>query len=109
VRVETAPEVPARDPRTLAGQNPLGGASLVNLSPAVADQYGVDPFLKGPLVTAVGEGIAARAGFQPGDIIRSVNNRATNTVADLAAALAGANSWSMVIQRGDQQLTVQFG
>jgi Do/DeqQ family serine protease len=109
VRIETAPEVPARDPRTLTGQNPLGGASLVNLSPAVADQYGVDPFLKGPLVTAVGEGIAARAGFQPGDIIRAVNGRPTNTVAELAAALAAANSWSMVIQRGDQQLTVQFG
>jgi Do/DeqQ family serine protease len=109
VRVEPAPEFPARDPRTITGQNPLSGASLVNLSPAVADQYGIDPFLKGPLITATGQGIAARAGFQPGDIIRSVNGRATNTVAELAVALSSASGWSMIIQRGDQQLPVRFG
>jgi Do/DeqQ family serine protease len=107
-RVEATPATPARDQRTVVGRNPLQGATVVNLSPAVADEYGLDPFLKGVLVTASGQGIAARAGFQPGDIIRGVNGAPVNSVADLIAALNGAEGWRITLQRGEQQITVQF-
>jgi S1-C subfamily serine protease len=107
-RVEATPATPPRDQRTVMGRNPMQGAVVVNLSPAVADEYGLDPFLKGVLVTAAGQGIAARAGFQPGDIIRGVNGVPVNTVAGLVAALNGAQGWRIVLQRGEQQITVQF-
>ncbi|MGZ8371269.1 MAG: trypsin-like peptidase domain-containing protein [Caulobacteraceae bacterium] len=42
-RVEAPLATPARDERTLAGRNPLGGATVVNLSPAVALALGGAP------------------------------------------------------------------
>jgi Do/DeqQ family serine protease len=108
VRVEATPATPVRDERRVAGRNPMQGATVVNLSPAVADEYGLDPFLKGVLITSPGQGIAARAGFQPGDIIRGVNGATINTVADLVAALNSGDGWRVTLQRGDQQITAQF-
>ena len=100
---------PPRDERTLAARSPLQGAVVVNLSPATAGQYGLDAFLHGVLVVSPGQGIAARAGFQAGDIVRAVNGRVVNTTADLSAALgSGPGGWRVTIQRGDQQITAQF-
>ncbi len=108
VSVDTPPAAPARDERTLAGREPLQGATVVNLSPATADQYGLDPFLRGVLITASGSGVAAQAGFQPGDMVLGVNGRRIASVAQLADALASAQSWQITLQRGDQQITTQF-
>ncbi len=81
----------------------------MNLSPATAGQYGLDPFLRGVLVISTGQGIAARAGFQAGDIVRAVNGRVVNTTADLTSVLGGgAGGWRVTVQRGDQQITAQF-
>ena len=100
---------PPRDERTLAGRNPLQGATVVNLSPATADQYGLDPFLHGVLVVEAGQGVAAQAGFQAGDIVRAVNGRLVNSTSQLAEALAGGyGGWRVTVQRGDQQITAQF-
>ena len=107
--VATPAADPPRDERVLAARSPMQGATVVNLSPATADQFGLDPFLRGVLVTSAGQGIAARAGFQPGDIIRAVNGRSIASTANLAAALSsGYGGWQVVIQRGDQQITAQF-
>src|SRR5579875_2317403 len=92
VQLEVPPAVPPRDQRTLTGREPLQGATVVNLSPATADQYGLDPFLRGVLVAQPGAGIAAQLGFQAGDIIRAINGRRIETVADLPTALATAQS-----------------
>jgi Do/DeqQ family serine protease len=106
--VSTPPANPPRDERTLAGRNPFQGVTVVNLSPATADQYGLDPFLTGVLITDAGQAFGARAGFQGGDIIRSVNGRPVQTTAELATSLAGAQNWRIVIQRGDQQIVAEF-
>jgi S1-C subfamily serine protease len=112
VHMEAPPATPARDEQTLAGRNPLGGATVVNLSPAVADELGIDPFIAngGVLVTKVGPGIAAEAGIRPGDLIREVNGRKIAAVGDLRAALAGGQGggWAITIQRGGQTITAQF-
>ena len=107
--VATPAADPPRDQRVLAARSPLQGATVVNLSPATAGELGLDPFLRGVLVTSGGQGIAARAGFQAGDIIRAVNGRVVNTTADLAAALSGdLGGWRVTIERGGQQITAQF-
>jgi Do/DeqQ family serine protease len=110
VRVETPPAQPAADPRTIVGANPLAGASVANLSPASAYQYGVDPFAgRGVVVTAVGGGFAQRVGIQAGDFIRAVNGRKIATTAELQAAVAGAaGSWTLSIERAGQMITAQF-
>jgi Do/DeqQ family serine protease len=112
VRTEAAPESPARDERTLNGKNPFDGATVMNLSPAVAQDLGADPFVgKGVLVTKIGQGFALNAGLRPGDFIREVNGRPINVVADLASAAGagGANkAWSVTIERGGQRITARL-
>lgn len=110
VRAEAAPESPARDERTLSGSNPFNGATVVNLSPAVAQDLEVDPFVgKGVLVTKIGGGYAANIGLQPGDFIREVNGRAVNTVAELAAAAkVPTRNWVLTIERNGQRITARF-
>jgi Do/DeqQ family serine protease len=110
IRAEPAPANPARDQRTLAGRNPFAGAEVVNLSPAVAEELGVDAFAgPGVLITKIGRGFAMNAGLQPGDMIRAVNGRKINSVSELVAATsAGASTWEVTIERGGQQITGRF-
>jgi len=110
LHVERPPETPPADPRTLAGRNPLAGATVVNVSPASAQQYGADPFSsQGVLVTQAGGG-AQMIGVQPGDFIREVNGQKIATTADLVAALeTSGRGWIIVIQRAGQVITARFG
>jgi S1-C subfamily serine protease len=110
VTVAAPAAVPPEDRRVITGANPLAGATVVNLSPAVAQAQGVDPFLQGVMVTALSPGFAQSVGLRPGDIIRQVNGEAVTTTADLAARLATPiRGWTLAIQRGDQVITARFG
>ena len=110
VRAETAPENPPRDQKTLTGRNPFEGATVLNLSPAVAQDLNVDPFVgKGVLVSKIGQGFALNAGLRPGDFIREVNGRPINTVADLLAlSNTGNRAWTVTIERGGQRITARL-
>ncbi|MHB8528648.1 MAG: Do family serine endopeptidase [Caulobacteraceae bacterium] len=110
VRIAAPPAQPAADPRTISGRNPLSGASVVNLSPATAYTFGVDPFAgRGVLVTGVGAGYAQTVGIQPGDFIREVNGRKIADTAQLMTALAaGGGQWSLAIERGGRTITAEF-
>ena len=107
---EAPPATPARDQRTLSGRNPFDGATVVNLSPAVADELGVDPFVQaGVLVTGVGRGAALNIGLRPGDIVREVNGVKITTVRALADVVgAPQRGWRVTIERGGQQVTATF-
>jgi Do/DeqQ family serine protease len=107
LRAEAAPSTPARDERTLAGRHPFDGVKVVNLSPAVADELGVDPFMgRGVLIVGVGRGLGMNAGFQPGDLVREVNGRRIETTSDLAGAVAAPQArWRVTIERGGQIIT----
>jgi len=109
VRLEAPPSEPAKDERTLTGANPLNGATVINLSPAAAEELGADPFSgRGVLVIRVNGGYAVNLGLQPGDFIRAVNGAPVATVAALAAALATpSNVWTIQIERGGQMITAQ--
>jgi Do/DeqQ family serine protease len=109
--VEGPPATPAADKHIIAGHNPLAGATVVNVSPATAQQYGVDPFLaKGVLVAQIDSGYAQNVGVQVGDFIRSVNGQKINDTAELVEALQShASSWLLSIQRGNQIITARFG
>ncbi|CAN7151578.1 Do family serine endopeptidase [Phenylobacterium sp. LjRoot225] len=109
LRAQAAPATPARDEQTIAGRNPFTGATVVNLSPAVADDLGLDAFKQGVLVTKIIGGPAAAVGLQPGDIVRSVNGRRIQAVGDLVAATARpAQAWQVTIERGGQQISATF-
>ena len=110
VDLAAPPARPAPDARVIAGANPLAGANVVNVSPASAYEFGVDPFAaQGVLVTRVDRGYAQTIGLQPGDFIRDVNGRKVSTTAELQGALAtGAKTWTLGIQRAGRLITARF-
>ena len=111
VRVEPPPGGGAVNEVHITGRNPLDGATVIDLSPAAAEQLGVDPFAVsggGVLVTKIGEGFAAQLGLQPGDMIGAVNGQPVGTVRALQAVLAaGGHDWQITIVRQGQRITAR--
>jgi Do/DeqQ family serine protease len=107
VTVALPPENPPRDVQTIAGRNPLTGAKVENVSPATATELQMDVMAKGVAIVSVSPtGIAANYGFQPGDIVLSINGTTINRVGELVRALNGANRWDMVVERGGRKLSL---
>ncbi len=101
------PENPPRELQTIGGRNPLTGARVENLSPAVATELQLPLLTRGVVIVAVAAGTPSGGyGFQAGDIVRGVNGVEIARVGDLQRALAGANAWSLVVDRGGQRLTL---
>ena len=102
VRVEPPPGATEADIVLLDGQNAFNGARVVELSPRLAEENGLDPFQKGSgiYVYSVSRRSVAGNYFRPGDIVRSVNGKKTMTVKELQSALDGSsNSWDIEIDR----------
>jgi len=107
VTLALPPENPPREAATIGGRNPLTGARVINLSPAAATELQMDVMTKGVAIVAVNaNGIAANYGFQPGDIVRSINGDTINRTGELVRVLSGANRWDMVIERAGRKLTL---
>ena len=110
LRADPAPATPARDERTLAGRNPFDSATVVNLSPAVADELGLDAFAgQGVLITNIGAGLARNIGLKRGDIVRSVNGVTIGSVRDLVGVVSTpVRVWRVTVEREGRQLTATF-
>ncbi len=107
VALALPPENPPRELTTIAGRNPLTGARVENISPAAATELQMDVMAKGVAIVAVNsDGIAARYGFQPGDIVRSINGVAVGRVGELVRTLNAASRWDMVVERGGRRLSL---
>lgn len=102
VTVEPPPGAREADVVLLEGRTAFSGARVVELSPRLAEENGLDPFQKGSgiYVYSVMRRSIARNFFRPGDIIRTVNGVQTKTVKDLENALAqDSSSWDIEIER----------
>ncbi len=106
--LEPPPEIPLRDETQLHGPQPLAGATVVNLSPAVAEERGFSRLATGVVIVDIARGSpAARLGFRLDDIVLRVNDTEIGSVATLSRAVAGEReAWSLDIQRGSKRLTV---
>jgi serine protease Do len=110
VKLAVPPENPPRQLTAVAGRNPLTGAKVENLSPAVAMDVQASVMERGVVVVSVAEGsIAANYGFQTGDIVRAINGANIGNIGDLAHALNSAQQWQMVVERGGRKLTLSVG
>ena len=108
IELKSAPESPARDIRIVEGWTPLAGAKVANLSPALADELGVNTMQSGIVVLGVQRRTQAAAnGLRRGDIITAVNGREISTYNDVNDAIKGGpNSrevWRLSVIRGDDQ------
>ncbi|USI72283.1 Do family serine endopeptidase [Sphingomonas morindae] len=84
------------------------GASVQALTPQIAQQLGVPSSVKGVVIASVDPSSdVAASGLKRGDIILSINQVSTPTVAAAAAAIeaarrAGRDSVLLLVQRGSQ-------
>lgn len=105
------PETTPRDTREIEGYSPFTGATVMNLSPAVAEEVGIDFEDNGGVVVAdVASGSPAdRIGLRRGDILVEVNGEAIETT-KLLADLAGERPrvWRVSIERDGQVLQMAF-
>ncbi len=104
MKTEAPPEIPAPDTSTLTGRNPLSGATVANISPAIAEDIGGTAQEMGVVVLKAETGNAARLGLTRGDIILSVNGSTIGKVQDLKDVLSTSRTqrWLVQILRGEK-------
>ena len=101
------PEEPPRDIRALSGNHPLAGLTVGNLSPAFAEELGLDPNKTGVIVLKADRGPAARLGLRPADMIVRIGERVIDTTATLAEVMSRPRrEWRITVDRAGRKLSV---
>ncbi|MFQ5984199.1 MAG: DegQ family serine endoprotease [Alphaproteobacteria bacterium] len=106
--LEAAPEHPPRDATALAGRHPFAGATVANLSPALAEELRMDTLAQGVVVIEVKRGSpASRLGLRARDIVLEVNGERVERVSELERLVARAPTvWRIAVKRGNRVLNV---
>ncbi len=102
------PATPPPDTTDIRGRNPLAGATVANLSPALADKLQVDSLQTGVIVTQVASGSPAdHVGIRPGDFLTKLNDSTIHRVSDLKDAIeSGVSPWRISVRRGGRVMSV---
>jgi serine protease Do len=100
VRLVPAPREPEPHETWLEGEQPLTGAQVANLSPALGEELSVSGW-KGVVIVAIKRGSFARQlGVRPGDIVARVNGTAVENVDQLRELVsADQDEWELSIER----------
>jgi serine protease Do len=108
VPLVAAPEVPPRDETVIGGRNPLAGATVANLSPALAEELSLNAFGLGVIILRMERGsIAARAGLRPGDVLLKINGGEVVDAHGLVEQLqAPAERWEITFRRDGKPRTL---
>lgn len=106
--VEAPPEIPRKEKTELSGAHPFQGATIANMSPALADELGLNLMQNGVVVMEIRRGSTAhRLDFKPGDLIRDINGNAASSVDRLKSILSRqVTRWRVAIQRGEKTFSV---
>ncbi|HZH53016.1 MAG TPA: Do family serine endopeptidase [Microvirga sp.] len=111
VKLMPPPETPPRDPLRIRSRSPLAGATLVNMSPAVAEEMQIDISDDGVVVADLDErSVAASLGFEKGDQIVAINGERLASTRDAERMLDRAGGyWEITINRGGRVFTTVLG
>lgn len=101
LKLITPPETPPRDIRTLIGDQPLAGVVVANMSPALAEELGLETFEEGIYVLSIEERrFASRLGLRIGDQIIRVNSKPMDSTSALESFLKKRiERWVISIKR----------
>lgn len=103
VRADTPKENPQRNAIIIEGVNPFKGLTVANMSPALAEEMGFDPFVTGVVISKLGRGtLSARFGFRPGDIILEVMDEKISGTTQFQSVLdkyGGQRFWILALDR----------
>lgn len=104
VPLKAAPENPPRQLTLLKGPHPLNGVTVANLSPAYAEELGLQGGLIGVIIAKMARNSPAlRLGIAPGDVILMLGDEKVLTVDDVKRVTATPREvWDMRIRRGDK-------
>lgn len=96
------PETVPRDEITMPEDSELWGAEVANLSPALAQEIGMDAGSEGVVVLRVARNSpAAFVGFRPGDIVRGVNGTDVTGTKQLEKITSRqSRRWQFLVERG---------
>jgi Do/DeqQ family serine protease len=110
VALQTAPEAP-RDEIVIRTRSPFLGATVANLSPALAEELRLDASTEGVVILDVAKTTSAQSiGFRRGDVVVSVNNeKVTNTRELERIVKEPTRLWRITLMRGGRQISVVFG
>jgi len=110
IALDTAPETTPKDERMLEGRNPFAGLHVANLSPRLATELRLPAEKAGVVVTDVTRGSpSARYGFEPKDIVISLNGTTVTTTKALEAMLdEDPGFWRVEIERDGQRIRQFF-
>ncbi|HFB54322.1 MAG TPA: PDZ domain-containing protein, partial [Hellea balneolensis] len=114
VKAQTPQEFPARDERALDGANPFSGLSVVNMSPALAEEMDFDPFVTGVVISGLNRrSPSARYRFRRGDILMEIMGEEIESTKQLQAILNKHDAdrqWDLVIERQGRVIktTIRF-
>jgi Do/DeqQ family serine protease len=110
IALETAPDT-KRNAVTISSRSPFQGATVANLSPALADELQLDQSAEGVVITEISDRSSAQViGFRKGDVVLAVNDTPIESTTDLErVAKAGARLWRVTLVRGGQKISATFG
>ena len=110
LRLEHPPEKPARNEMQLRGAHPLAGATVANLSPALAEEMGRDHFDTGVVVRSIASRSPAdRLDFRVGDIVVEVNDTKIGQVRMLRDTVADPRArWDVTVERDGRLLSLSI-
>lgn len=111
INLVAPPKLPARKDSWLPGIHPLSGAKVASLSPALAEELGLDSGITGVVVLQVRRGSSAlKLGLRPGDIIRAFTDQPISTVAELRnATIPSLGGWGFVVNRQGEMIGMRGG
>jgi len=104
------PPAPGREEaRDLSGAHPLEGARVANIQPGIADDLGLEEQQGVVLVSVRPVSMAARLGFQEGDVVLQVGRDRIGSVRHLDLALKDYQRGDLVlVRRGTRVLRLQL-
>lgn len=110
IKASSPPDVPARETTTIQGNNnPLVGATVANINPAVSVELDLPADAKGVVVTDVANGKMAYRLLQRGDIIAEINGQEIGSMQDLRTVVEktkGSKGFAVVIDRGGKKTQI---
>lgn len=111
VNAVAAPETKSPDPVTITGRGVLAGITVANLSPALAEDLGVDVTGEGVIIVSVRPNSNAdELGLRVGDVLVSIDGKAVNESRDIQPlALPRNYYWALEIKREGQLLRTRVG
>ena len=101
IKLVAPPEDPPRDINDLSGSHPLSGATVANMSPALADELGLKLPEHGVIILRLSTGSSAsRLRFRAGDMLEVINGETIQSAKHLKELLENpANRWRITVKR----------